>query len=211
MSDEFQFAEDFFDRDEERDVFFGIINRFIGFQTHASQRHTQNDKSIEYPFVPMDTRQMFYQIKLARDVLRRHRVEQEKFSFMDIGCGIGNVLVVAEQMEFEVFGIEKDTYPFAIAEQLFDEGEVRQEDIWRFNDYGRFDVIYYFRPFHDGPTQRRFERMIEDRLKVGGILIANRKMDMDIHSDSRFRSLSDTMPVWEKISANALRDETPGA
>ena len=186
--------------EEERDILFGVINRFIGYFTVDSQKESQNDAAVEYPFVPMDTRQMYAQVKLARETLLARNDFSPPFTFIDIGCGIGNVLLMAELMDFEVFGIEKDEYPYKIAEKLIGRDLVSQADIWEYEGYERFDVIYYFRPFHQGETQRRFELFIEDRLKPGGILIANRKMSQAIDTDQRFKSQSDTLPVWEKIA-----------
>ncbi|MEN8140834.1 MAG: class I SAM-dependent methyltransferase [Thermodesulfobacteriota bacterium] len=187
------------EREEELDVFFGVINRFIGYFTRDSQRLSENDTAREYPFVAMDTRQAYEELKLARDYLR----EQGDFkpgglSFLDIGCGIGNVMLLAELLDFSVHGIEKDQVPFQIAQKLLGEELVAQDDIWDFSSYHDFDLIYYFRPFSDGELQRRFEKMVEDRLKPGGILIANRKMDDGIESDPRFSRLSARWPVWVK-------------
>lgn len=184
--------------EEESDVFFGIINRFIGFFTLESQKESKNDDSLEYPFVPMDTRQLYRQIKLAKAHLNSRKQRPKKHTFLDIGCGIGNVLLFAEQMELDVFGFEKDEYPCAIAKKLFGEEKVSQEDIWNYSDYNRFDILYYFRPFHDGSVERKFEHYIEDQLKPGGILIANRKMSTRIESDPRFHRLYPDLPIWEK-------------
>ncbi len=67
-------------------------------------------------------------------------------------------------------------------------------------DYARFDVIYYFRPLANGDDERRFERMIEDKMRPGALLIANRKMSEDIFTDPRFVKLSKELPVWRKIT-----------
>jgi len=185
--------------DDERDVLFGVINRFIGFFTRDSQRHSENDPESEYPFVAMDTRQVYAQIALVRQALNELRQPGQHLpTFLDIGCGIGNVLLFAELMDFQAHGLEKDPFPCSVAIRLHGPDKVVQQDIWDFDDYSRFDVIYYFRPFHDGALERRFERFIEDQLKPGGILIANRKMDPSIDNDPRFRRLHPEMPIWRK-------------
>lgn len=190
------------EREEELDVFFGIINRFIGYFTRDAIRASQNDTSTEYPFVPMDTRQAYAQISLARDLLRQQKKMGPGVSFMDVGCGIGNVLLMAELMDFAVYGIEKDEYPYKIAQKLMGGDCVAQDDIWEFERFADFDVIYYFRPFAEKNLQLTFEHMIEDKLKPGGILIANRKMDMEIDNDPRFQRLEEQWPVWQKREAN---------
>lgn len=184
--------------EDERDVLFGVINRFIGFFTQDSQRQSENDPESEYPFVAMDTRQVYDQVSCAHQALSKAKPDNEHPSFLDIGCGIGNVLLFAEQMEFDVYGLEKDPFPCSVAIKIHGSERVVQQDIWEFDDYSRFDVIYYFRPFHDGVLQRRFERFIEDQLKSGGILIANRKMDHGIDNDPRFHRLHPTLPIWQK-------------
>ncbi len=184
--------------EDERDILFGIINRFIGYFTRDSQRQSQNDPESEYPFVPMDTRQVYDQLKFVRDLLLDSTHTAGPLSFLDIGCGIGNVLLVAEMMDFEVAGLEKDNYPFTIAAKLIGQEKVVKQDIWEYDHYHTFDVTYYFRPFHDGNLERRFERFIEDHLKSGGVLIANRKMDQGIDSDPRFSRLHPTLPIWQK-------------
>lgn len=184
--------------EEESDILFGIINRFIGYFTLDSQKESQNDDSKEYPFVPMDTRQVFRQIQMAKRHLECKKDGPHNSTFLDIGCGIGNILLFAEQMGLDVYGFEKDEYPCKIALKLFGKERVCQDDIWNYELYHNFDIIYYFRPFHDGPTQKKFEHYIEDQLKPGGILIANRKMSEKITSDPRFTRLDADLPIWEK-------------
>jgi 2-polyprenyl-3-methyl-5-hydroxy-6-metoxy-1,4-benzoquinol methylase len=181
------------DREEERDVFFGIINRFIGYFTRDSIRHTANDTTTEYPFVPMDTRQAYDQIKMAQGL-----VDVKNPTFIDVGCGIGNVMLMAELMEFTVYGIEKDEYPFKIAQKLMGEECVSPDDIWQFDRFDQFDVIYYFRPFSEKSLQHKFEALMEEKLKPGGILIANRKMNMDIDENPAFTRIDEMLPVWKK-------------
>ena len=185
--------------EDERDVLFGIINRYIGYFTTDSQRQSQNDPGSEYPFVPMDTRQVYDQLKFVHDFLFETALFVGRpLSFLDIGCGIGNVLLVAELMEFVVSGLEKDEYPFAVAAKLIGLERVVKQDIWDYDLYDSFDIIYYFRPFHEGNLECRFERFIEDQMKSGAVLIANRKMDRGIDTDLRFCRLHPELPIWQK-------------
>ena len=186
------------EREEEQDILFGVINRFIGYFTREAVPRTSNDTSCEYPFVAMDTRQAYEQIRLARDFLDKQEGTRRPRTFIDIGCGIGNILLLAEMMEFEVFGIEKDTASISIAKNLVGEECVRQEDIWSFDEITTYDVVYYFRPFSEKGRQLKFEQYIEDNIKPGAVLIANRKMGEQIDEDPRFQRLNPDWPVWLK-------------
>ena len=188
---------------EEHDIFFNVINRFVGFYSRDAARETRNDTDCEYPFVAMDTRQVFAQMDFVRAFLEldRENPPNPQPRLLDVGCGIGNVLLVAEQFCFEVYGIEKDEYPFQVAARLIGEERIAQADIWTYEGYGEYEVIYYYRPFSGREQQLRFERLIEDRLKTGGILIANHKNSEAIGQDSRFERLSPSLPIWRKIRA----------
>ncbi|MFO7761681.1 MAG: class I SAM-dependent methyltransferase [Thermodesulfobacteriota bacterium] len=186
--------------EEEKDVYLGIINRFIGYYSRRSLKNSKNRTEQEYPFIAMDTRQAVEEIRIARDYLQTEKKDKnEKMTFFDAGCGIGNILLIAEQYFFEVYGIEKDEYPCLLAQQLFGTERVQQADIWDFQDYGNYDVIYYFRPLPDREPESRLELLIENRLSRGAILIANQKLSNEIEEDKRFRRIDAYYPIWQKI------------
>lgn len=188
---------------EQKEIFFNIINRFVGFHSRDAARNTCNDTECEYPFVAMDTRQVFAQLEfVARYLgLTPDSVPTPPPRFLDVGCGIGNILLFAEQFGFEVFGIEKDGYPFQVAARLIGEESIAQADIWTYGGYGGYEVLYYYRPFSGREQQLRFEKLIEDSMKTGGILIANHKNSDAIDQDRRFERLSPSLPIWRKIRA----------
>ena len=186
-------------RQEEQDILFGVINRFIGYFTRYTVPLTTNDTTSEYPFVAMDTRQAYEQIQIAKKHLEGVHSADQPLSFIDVGCGIGNILLLAELMEFKVFGIEKDVVSLDIASGLVGETSVSSEDIWDFERFESFDVIYYFRPFCEKELQTKFELRIENNLKPGGVLIANRKMDETIDRDERFERLSSEYSIWFRV------------
>lgn len=188
--------------EEEEDIFFGIINRFVGFHSREAAQKTGNDTSCEYPFVAMDSRQVFEQVRFTARYLARKAAAcpGPPPRFLDIGCGIGNVLLIAEQFGFDVRGIEKDPYSFPVAARLIGEERIFQADIWSHEGYGDHEVLYYFRPFCQREPQLRFERLVEDRMRSGAILIANHKNSNAIDQDPRFVRLAADLPIWQKIA-----------
>ncbi len=191
-------SKTFQNREAELDILFGVINRFVGYFTRDSIKETRNDTRKEYPFVPMDTRQAYEEILIAKQCLDSRRKQPKIPSFIDVGCGIGQIVLVAEMAGFDAHGIEKDPYPCKIAQRLIGSDKILLEDIWKFQDYDKFDVIYYFRPFSTKELQGRFERLIEDTIKPGGIIIGNRRLSDSIEVDDRFRKLDPNWPIWEK-------------
>ncbi len=184
--------------EEEQDIYFGVINRFIGYFSLKAQGRSTNDTSREYPFVAMDTRQVYAQLDFVGKYLGIS-YDGPRPSFVDVGCGIGNVLIFAEQFLFDVYGIEKDEYTVRIAEDLVGRERIEQADITVYPNYARFDVIYYFCPLPNHEPQKKLERFIEDEMKSGAILIANRKKSRAIDQDPRFKRLTSDLPIWQKI------------
>ncbi len=185
-------------QEQEQEILFGVINRFIGYFTRQVMPNTVNNTDCEYPFVAMDTRQAYQEICVARDFFLGQQKEACRLRFLDIGCGIGNILLLAEMVGFQITGIEKDTASLPVAQELLGRETVQNRDIWAYDDIAAFDVIYYFRPFSQGDMQRRFERRIEQEMRPGAVLIANRKMDEGIGRDPNFHRLHDHFPIWLK-------------
>ena len=190
--------------DEKYDIFFDVINRFLGLFSMEAQQESQNDPATEYPFVAMDTRQVFDQIQFVSQYL--WELEEggvsRSYSFIDIGCGIGNVLLFAEQFGFDVHGIEKDPNPCQVAVRLFGKERILAEDVFSFQRYGHFDVVYYFRPLADKEQQIRFEQLVEQGMRPGALLVANGKYSA-LDGNPAFIRLHETLPVWQKASAQS--------
>lgn len=183
----------------EREILIGVINRFIGLFSRELQRSTTNQTDVEYPFVAMDTRQVFEQLLFVNNYLKSRNVmdTKDRIRFLDIGCGFGNVLLLAEQFDFAVYGLEKDRASIKVAREFFEPHQILEEDIKQFSGYADFDVVYYFCPLTEG--EREFELFVENEIKKGAILIANYKRSKNIYHDSRFRKISNELPIWEKM------------
>lgn len=119
---------------EECEIFLNMVNRFIGLLGREASRATENAPS-EYPFVAMDMRQVFSQLSLVRRHLGldSEAGREAPPTLLDVGCGIGNVMLLAEQLGFAIYGIEKDPAPYRIAAGLFSEKQVSRHDIWSYD------------------------------------------------------------------------------
>ena len=183
----------------ELDAYLGVINRFIAYHGHRSLKETQHRTAEAYPFVAMDTRQVFEQISFVHSHLQMEGKNAGRtFRFLDVGCGIGNILMVAEQYGFDVFGFERDEASCRFALEIMGKDQVEQEDAWEFDRYGDFDVVYFFRPCPEAGPQSKLEKMIEEKIKPGAILIANLRLGKSVDEDRRFTRLHDTFPIWQK-------------
>lgn len=107
--------------------------------------------------------------------------EGKKVKFLDAGCGVGFVNLLASYHGFDSYGIDIDYDYLKKARKLnhefdYDKKHFLKRDILKFKDYSKFDVIYYFCPlFFNTEAQIKFERKVEKEMKKGAYLIANNK------------------------------------
>lgn len=172
----------------------------------------ENEKSYEegsYPFIPHSTIDTFNEFKHLNDYLWKESRwsgdnNRRDSKFLDAGCGIGNVMLMARELGLcsTVHGIEYSEHVYKAAKQwlgLSDKVieqyggkaplDVFKDDILKFKKYKDYDIIYFYCPFSNRHLQVMFEELIEDKMKVGAILIPRLKQGKVIHEDSRFEKI----------------------
>lgn len=140
-----------------------------------------------YPFIPHSTRMSMEQLIHAFDYLSANR-KTPNFTFLDAGCGIGNIMSLARGAGFMVYGLEIDPKAIKVAKIMnpsFSK-RIKRGDILTHRSYGKYDVVYYYCPFYSVNGQQKFEERVENQMKIGAILIANMKQSAKIHKDKRF-------------------------
>lgn len=90
--------------------------------------------------------------------------------FLDVGSGIGTKLIIANQMGFEVHGIEVRSYYLAISRLLCPEAQVELADARGYAGYGNFDVIFCYRPLIREDAQRALEILLTEQMRPNAIL-----------------------------------------
>jgi SAM-dependent methyltransferase len=167
----------------------------------------EETKKGAYPFIPMSigaAMQTFEHLEKHLKKEKRwcgHNTNDAKF--LDAGCGIGNVLLLASiyQLANRYHGIEyfEDTANRARTwlginnprrKNLPSKFSIIQDDILTFKDYGAYDIIYFYCPMLEPRLQIRFEERLEDEMQVGAILIPRMKRGVMIREDYRFELLS---------------------
>jgi SAM-dependent methyltransferase len=136
-------------------------------------------------FVGARTRHVLEQLQLALRCTSAKRP-----TFLECGSGFGFVAALARELGFCVTGIEVTPGYVAISRGLFPSVQIEEADLLTFDRFGDFDVAYYFRPFADVAVQGHFERRVEQELRPGGIVLANRKVTHDWKESGTFEVLS---------------------
>lgn len=91
--------------------------------------------------------------------------------FLDIGCGCGTKMMLAEEVfGLTVHGIERVPEYVAAARQR---GlTVTEADALDWDGYGKYDLIFFNRPFFDKDRQALLEKQVWADMKPGAVVIA---------------------------------------
>jgi SAM-dependent methyltransferase len=97
--------------------------------------------------------------------------------FLDVGCGGGIKVLLAAEIFDNSHGFDLDPAYVEAAEAMLSQldaphCEVSQGDALRFEDYGAYDVIYFYQPMSDDTQLEVLEARIVEHARPGTILIA---------------------------------------
>lgn len=117
--------------------------------------------------------------------------------FLDCGCGIGNIMMIAYHLGFKPYGIEYEKENVELARKLLrniiDPKQVIHSDLMKYKHYKKYDVIYYYEPLQNHEKKREFADKIAKGAKRGALIIPNGVWD----AGSRIKE-------WERVKAEGL-------
>lgn len=120
------------------------------------------------------------------------------YRFLDVGAGRGSVPLIATGFfqgfgipgyeSFEAEGLEIDPTLVKEATKVV---RIFEQDALTFDGYGSYDIIHSYQPIREEKLAVKLERLIEDQMGVGAVLLARLKMDTRIETDPRFKRLDE--------------------
>ena len=194
----------FYTQEEHRSLVdkYDTICRTLDRICRAKEKKENGVNKDFYAYIPIEIYRVNMQIHFVYDYLKDVKKHRSVYNlkFLDVGSGIGVVRNLAAT-RFNAYGIEIDEKLIKEQKNLFgDTLYVDKQDALKYNEYNKFDVIYYYCPIRDPKLEKRLERRIERQMKVGAILIANHKQDSAIERNKKFKRIADDMRIYEKIT-----------
>lgn len=129
--------------------------------------------------------------------------------FLDCGCGIGNIMLIAETVGYEVYGIEYEKATCKIARDLTwkpctvrgkkKNSSIICDDVTTFEHYADYDVVYYYSPILKHSKRTQFREKLADDIRIGSIVISYRG-SAHFANDVRFKILPKMRGVYKKIA-----------
>lgn len=134
----------------------------------GEKRRSARMKKGEYPYIPYDLSSFITSLQNAKGLLDPNKAHPK---FLDVGCGLGTKLLLANRLGFAAFGIEKDRHYVKVAKHLVGKScGVECRDALTF-DYKGFDVIYFYCPLCQKNLQVALEARIIETASPGTLFI----------------------------------------
>lgn len=181
----------------ERELGFGISARKQG-KKHRGHHH----------FIPSsNVPEIIHFINLAKAHIRKK--SDKPISFLDCGCGIGNIMILAKATGglAHVDGVEYDPATWRVAKKLLKDSYIRSKvfkgDLVNFRHYANYDILYFYLPISDPGKRKDFMNRLMNRTKVGAVIISYNH-SRRLLQDDRFKLIRRTdkhgrYPIWEKV------------
>lgn len=110
-----------------------------------------------YPFVPYNKQSFLIMLDRAIATFKKYHGRKPR-TFLDIGCGIGNILYYARQKGLKVSGLEFNPAYIPFAKKLLPKAEIIQGDMlkWVPAKGTTYDIIWSFIPLHGTGLWEKF-------------------------------------------------------
>lgn len=193
----------------------GVAEDFIRVAhpyTHNEASNLSSRKGY-FPFIPHSLPSVLGLLKKAEKISREAQGDSYSGLFLDAGCGIGNIIRLAQGMGYTVHGVEYCQKNVKIARRVVaarvetghkfsNRTKVFCGDLFNFKHYNKYDVVYYFCPISKHDLEVEFEHLVENEMKVGAVLAACSKSDGKIRDDKRFKYVKNgyTGALFLKVS-----------
>lgn len=115
-----------------------------------------------YPYIPFEPTE-FYQ-KISR-LVERYKIK----SFLDVGAGYGDKVLIAKDIVEKADGIEYLKEYVDVAKSFGI--DLIHADAFEFSKYGDYDLIYMYHPIHDYKIYTKLVVLLMENMKVGGYLL----------------------------------------
>lgn len=157
-------------------LFYGEQDKFCskdkpGDNDHAKEIHKRG----HYHFIQRDIQTVLSIVIHLHKYLRDTRKIGKQFKFLDCGCGVGNVVMMAHLKGFDAYGIEYDTVTLRRGRKLLkqfkiDPKRLSQGDILEYPNYADYDVLYGYCPMCNHEKEKEFEAKLKHDMRIGAIL-----------------------------------------
>lgn len=177
------------DNEHDENIYLRAIDLLV---KHLESSLAPNVTTIAGQYGPIPLSPSIFAYGLTRAVDAMAMSNSTTLSFLDVGCGIGAKLLLAEWMfpNLKCEGIESHPTIAKVAWVLG--ANVKIADAFEWDEYDRFDIVYAYRPCSDWDMEERLERRVMSCMREGAVLfLVGGQVEPE--------------PSWERISGSVWK------
>lgn len=155
--------------------------RFLTVLRYGEGPHDAASDADHFGFIPSDPGYILKSLIKAKDLIHARTYPK----FLDAGCGAGNIMLLADCVGFDTWGIERDPETIKLARKLTRSARIIEADLTKYRGYGGYDVIYYYQPMRSEKMEV-FLDVLCSQMEVGAVVIPNGS-SRRFNGDGRFK------------------------
>jgi 2-polyprenyl-3-methyl-5-hydroxy-6-metoxy-1,4-benzoquinol methylase len=168
----------------ERRILAGLVDEYQEYFKKAlngANSRCLRRKNGCYKFVPTRIGSLVPAfIAVDKYICKKNHMLSEHIHFLDAGCGMGNIMLLARELDWHASGVEIDPKCAEIARAITKQGpwiygrapaHVHVGDLLKYTQYHKYDVIYYWEPIYDRKLMLEFTNRLADQMKPGAVVI----------------------------------------
>jgi len=185
------------------DISYNILGKFCEyFRKIALDSHNQilGDNNYQYFQSSLEF------VQKALNAIKSREANFNNMKFLDMGSGTGANCYIATSIGFKAEGIEIIPILYEISKQIFPEIQFHNINVGDFNNYGDYDIIFYWLPFREPKLMQEFKKKVEDSIRIGSYIIVAEEEVQYCGKDERFIKLDYPSningihdKIWQKI------------
>lgn len=147
------------------------IENLLAAQLSCPEHHERfsgcGDRNGSWAYVPLETDTF---IEMLTFIQKREKEKFQWMKFLDVGCGLGSKVWLANRMGMEAHGIDFCKGYVEMAKDIFD-GEcritIKKKNALRFKEYDQYDVIYMYQPIANAVDMAKLMKRVATKMKPG--------------------------------------------
>ncbi len=140
------------------------------------QRKNLHEKS--YAHIPFGNVHFIQGLQSTRQWISSPASE---LKFLDVGCGIGTKVFLAQSLGFDAYGLEWNAPYLEVARKFYKDYDEDRDPTFiegnalEFNRYDQYDIIYWYGPISRGISNEEIAALLLNQMKPGAILFSGDK------------------------------------
>lgn len=124
-----------------------------------------------FPFIPLQVSEFLNLLDKASKIFTNNR-DRKPRSFIDLGCGFGNNMILARHKGLFVQGVEIDETYINFGREILPNAKFIQGNLLNWRPHRKYDIAYFYKPLYNHKLWLQFQNHFVKSFPKGQIFIS---------------------------------------